>query len=165
VTRRRVLPLTPAWNWEGLTPGTAGWRGAWEDLGDWVQWYTATHELWQSMPLCWYRHSRLVEELRALRFHHEAVFAARLPIVDPENVPPTLRPSARAYSEWMTARREWERMVLGLDPRNHGGCSGPAHENLSAATARGRADRLRGMAEGLAAMLDTTVPRHGGMRS
>jgi hypothetical protein len=161
VTQRRVLPLTPPWNWEGLTPGTAAWRAAWEDLGAWVQWYTATYELWQSMPVCWYRHSRLVEELRALRFHHESVFEARAPRPETDGAPASLRPSARAYAEWMTTRRDWERTVLGLDPREHGRCSGLSHAPLGATTERGRSERLRRMTGGLTAMLDATAPGDG----
>ena len=151
---RKAKPPTPAWNWKELEAGTAAWRAAFEDLGEWVRWYTKTYELWQSMPVCWYHHSRLVEELRALRFHHESACESK-------DAPRTSGPSARAYSEWMTSRRDWERIVLGLDPREHGGCSGLTHSSLGATTENGRADRLRRMADGLTDMLDTTVPGDG----
>ena len=155
MSRHRVNAPTPAWNWQGLTRGTDAWRAAFEDLGAWVQWYAATYELWQSLPVCWYRHSRLVEELRALRFHHAAVCAAR-------GASRSSGPSARAYAEWMATRRTWERVVLGLDPREHGGCSGLTHTPLAASTVDGRADRLQRMARGLTEMLDTTAPGQAG---
>jgi hypothetical protein len=150
--------LTPAWNWDRLTKGTAEWRVAWEDLGAWVQWYIETYELWQSMPVCWYRHSRLVEDLRALRFHHQSVFDAAVPAREEVGSRRRSGPSARAYSDWMTARRNWERLALGLDPREHGGCSGLSHSRLAASTKKGRNARLQTMADGLRAMLDATVP-------
>lgn len=155
MTPRKV---TPAWNWERLTKGTAAWRVAWEDLGGWVRWYTTTYELWQSMPVCWYRHSRLVEELRALRFHHQAVFDAAVPARDADGLRRMTGPSARAYSDWMTTRRDWERVVLGLDSREHGGCSGLSHSRLAASTKKGRDARLKTMEDGLRSMLDTTTP-------
>jgi hypothetical protein len=151
--------LTPAWNWEALTVGSAPWRAAWEDFGTWVQWYTERYELWQSMPVCWYLHSRLVEELRALRFHHQEVFGTRAARGEEHASRADL--CARAYWDWMTARRDWERVVLGHAPREHGGCSGLRHDALGAGTVEGRADRLRRMSSGLAAMLDTTVLGHG----
>lgn len=141
----------PEWNWMGLQPGTASWRAAFEQLGDWVLWYTETYELWQSMPVCWYEHSRLVEDLRALRSHHDSVC-----------VDGPAEASARDFADWMTARREWEQTVLGLDPRDHGGCSGLAHVPPPDTTVAGRRDRLKRMGQGLKAMLDTTLP--GGER-
>jgi hypothetical protein len=157
MTRETVPLVTPAWNWEQLDEGTAPWRAAWADLGLWVRWYTERFELWQSMPVCWFRHSRLVEELRALRYLHEAVFEARLPVAE-NGGQGVSGISARAYSEWMTTRREWERIVLGLDPREHGGCTGLVHAPAAPRTTTGRADRLRRMEAGLTDMLDTTIP-------
>ncbi len=165
MTPTRRLPVTPAWNWEGLTRGTAPWRAAWQDLGAWVCWYTATYELWQSMPVCWFQHSRLVEELRALRYHHQSVFDGRVPPSATEATAPPLRPSARAYAEWMTTRRDWERSVLGLDPREHVRCTGLVHAPVGSTTERGRAERLRRMASGLTSMLDATEPGRGRSRA
>ncbi len=139
----------PPWNWKDLHRGTASWRAAFTDLAEWVLWYTETYELWQSMPVCWYEHSRLVEELRALRFHHHAVCTAGTDAA---------APSARDYADWMSDRRDWEQTVLGLAPRGHGGCSGLTHEPSAAATEKGHRDRLTRMAAGLLQMLDTTVP-------
>ncbi len=152
-------PLTPAWNWERLAVGSAPWRAAWEDFGNWVQWYTERYELWQSMPVCWYLHSRLVEELRALRFYHEEVFSARAPGGDQEHSSRP-EPRARAYWEWMTTRREWERVVLGHAPREQGECSGLRHTAPRGGTVEGRVDRLRRMSRGFTAMLDSTVLEH-----
>lgn len=153
-----MKPLTPPWNWDAFAEGSADWRAAWEDLGQWVQWYTETYEL-RSMPVCWYRHSRLVEELRALRFHHEAVFASVS--AGEDGLPRAPGPSARAYSDWMMTRREWERTVLGLNPGDPDVCTGFTHAELSATTARGRAHRLQAMTDGLAAMLEEAVPESG----
>ena len=153
-----MKPITPPWNWDALVEGTADWRAAWEDLGNWVQWYTETYELWRSMPVCWYRHTRLVEELRALRFHHEAVFAP--PPAGEDGVARTPGVYARAYSDWMTTRREWERTVLGLIPGTADVCTGLTHVELDAGTAAGRAYRLQTMAEGLAALLKEAARQH-----
>ena len=163
MSRERGLLVTPAWNWADLEPGTAPWRAAWEDLGDWVRWYAETYELWSAMPVCWFAHSRLCEELVSLRFLHHAVVAPR-PRVGDADAARELRPSARAFSEWMTTRRDWERDVLGVDPRDHGGCTGLAHVEPRSTTTRSRAQRLNAMADGLRGMLDSTVPggRPGG---
>jgi hypothetical protein len=157
VTATKIRLHTPAWNWDQLEPGTAPWRAAWADLGEWVYWYTTHYELWQAMPVCWFRHSRLAEELRALRFLHEAVFEAR-PRFTPTGDKVVERPSPRAYSEWMIARREWERLVLGIDHRQHGACTGLRHCPTGSASSKGRTARLDAMAVGLAEMLDTMLP-------
>lgn len=157
MTDTKIRLHTPAWNWEQLGAGTAPWRAAWGDLGEWVHWYTRRYELWQSMPVCWFRHSRLAEDLRALRFHHEAVFEAR-PRSTPRGAKVVERPSPRAYTEWMIARREWERLVLGVDHRQHGGCTGLSHSRTSSASRKGRTARLEAMSVGLNDMLDTTLP-------
>lgn len=157
--RATQMALTPAWNWETLAVGSAPWRAAWEDLGTWVQWYTERYELWQSMPVCWYLHSRLVEELRALRFYHAEVFATKAPGGDQVHSS-SPDPCARAYWEWMTTRREWERVVLGHAVREQGECSGLSHASPRGGTVEGRADHLLRMSSGLIAMLDTTVLEH-----
>jgi len=150
-------PHIPAWNWEALAEGTPHWRAAWEDLGRWVQWYTDRYELWQSLPVCWYLHGRLVEELRALRFHHDEVFAAKATRGDPEHRSHPPKASAGAYRAWMTTPRARDRAVLGRDARHHGACSGLRHASLPPRTVEGRADWLRRMGRGLTAMLDDTV--------
>ena len=149
--------ITPAWNWTDLQPGTAPWRAAWGDLGEWVLWYAETFELWSALPVCWFRHSRLSEELRSLRFLHHAVVAPRRRAGDADAAR-ELRPSARAFSEWMTTRRQWERDVLGVDPRDHGGCTGMTHLEPRSTTLRSRGQRLKAMRDGLSDMLDSAVP-------
>ncbi len=155
MTRRHLV--TPAWNWKDLEAGTAPWRAAWADLGDWVLWYADTYELWSAMPVCWFAHRRLSQELLCLRFLHQAVAAPR-PRAGDVGAARELRPSARAFSEWMTTRREWERDVLGIDPRDHGGCSGMTHVDPRSPTLRSRRQRLNAMRDGLRDMLDHTVP-------
>jgi hypothetical protein len=151
---RKVVAVLP-WNWESdlMPAGGAAWRVAWRELGTWVEWYTQTFELWAVMPVCWFEHPRLVEELRALSAYHRAVVAPEMVLAPDGTVPRRGLPSAKDYWDWQFVRREWERAALGVDPRNHGGCTGPAHAAVPEATASGHAERLRRMREGLDAML------------
>jgi hypothetical protein len=52
------------WTWRNLT-GVAAER-QWLDLADWVGWVRGRYPLARQIPLCWWRHPELVEELTAL---------------------------------------------------------------------------------------------------
>jgi hypothetical protein len=52
-------------NWRTLLPDEA--PEAWTDLGEWVSWFSRRYNLpTRKIPLCWYKHGALVEELSAL---------------------------------------------------------------------------------------------------
>lgn len=52
-------------NWRTLESERA--PEVWNDLGDWVDWFTNRYRLpARKIPPCWYRHGALVEELSAL---------------------------------------------------------------------------------------------------
>ncbi|MYR08983.1 hypothetical protein GTV32_22890 [Gordonia sp. SID5947] len=46
----------------------------WTELVDWVGWLRIRYELPSEIPGCWYRHSRMVEELTALMTAHRAAY-------------------------------------------------------------------------------------------
>ncbi|WP_238545396.1 MULTISPECIES: hypothetical protein [Streptomyces] len=57
-----VLPY--GWVWAAMPPAER--RMKMRELADWVSWLTATFELHNRMPPCWYRHTAVVEHLTAL---------------------------------------------------------------------------------------------------
>ena len=66
-----------AWvvNWRTLRDGDA--RAAWIELRSWVEWFTVRYEISESVvPVCWFKHGNLVEELSALHIAHVVAFDA-----------------------------------------------------------------------------------------
>jgi hypothetical protein len=61
-------PRTPparAHVWDSLTSTEAS--AAWGTLAEWVDWIVDRYGLDDTIPNCWYRHARLIDELDALR--------------------------------------------------------------------------------------------------
>ncbi len=58
--------------WDSLDRETA--QQLWAELIDWVGWLRVRYELPTEIPGCWYRHSRMVEELTALMAAHRAAY-------------------------------------------------------------------------------------------
>lgn len=48
----------------------------WDELIDWVGWLRTRYELTSAIPVCWFRHSRAVEELTALMAAYHAAYDA-----------------------------------------------------------------------------------------
>lgn len=60
-------------SWRELVDADA--RAAWTELRAWVEWFTVRYHVSESVvPVCWYKHGDLVEELSALHIAHEAAF-------------------------------------------------------------------------------------------
>jgi hypothetical protein len=60
-------------NWYTLTDTDAG--PAWAALRAWVEWFTVRYRISESVvPVCWFKHGQLVEELSALHTAHTASF-------------------------------------------------------------------------------------------
>lgn len=60
-------------DWYTLPNATAAEE--WERLRRWVEWVTVRYNVPQTViPVCWYQHSALVEELSALHTAHRAMF-------------------------------------------------------------------------------------------
>lgn len=60
-------------NWRTLTDDQA--RTAWDELRGWVEWVTVRYDIPEVIvPVCWWRHGALVEELSALHTAWEAAF-------------------------------------------------------------------------------------------
>ncbi|GAA4345476.1 hypothetical protein [Microbacterium rhizosphaerae] len=60
-------------NWRELKDDDA--RATWDALRDWVEWVTTRYEIPEIIvPVCWWRHGALVEELSALHIAWEAAF-------------------------------------------------------------------------------------------
>jgi hypothetical protein len=51
--------------WHNLTPREAG--RAWDALIEWVDWLRDRYALDDAIPVCWYRHGAMTDELDALR--------------------------------------------------------------------------------------------------
>lgn len=52
-------------------------RAAWDSLRAWVEWFTVRYQISESLvPVCWFRHGDLVEELSALHTAHTVAFDA-----------------------------------------------------------------------------------------
>ena len=136
------------WNWTACEVGSLRWTAGMRALGRWVEDYAERHSLWGSMPVCWYAHSRLVEELNALRAYHRAVVSSPIPEDVNATAPPT-HPWALQYWDWQTVRRGWEHQGLGVDPRVANGCSAGAHEKPSVDSATAHRARRQQMKAGL----------------
>ena len=63
------------WTWRNLS-GAAAER-QWLDLGDWVGWVRGRYPLARQIPLCWWRHPELVEELTALWLAWKDAYATK----------------------------------------------------------------------------------------
>ena len=64
---------TPTVNWRTLKDADA--RAAWNALRSWVEWFTVRYEISESVvPVCWFKHGDLVEELSALHIAHTVAF-------------------------------------------------------------------------------------------
>ena len=63
------------WTWRTLRghPVAAQWR----DLADWVGWLRGRYPLARQIPLCWWRHPELVEELTALWLAWKDAYATK----------------------------------------------------------------------------------------
>lgn len=60
-------------NWRTLQEADA--PAAWDRLRAWVQWFTVRYRISESVvPVCWFKHGQLVEELSALQTAHSAAF-------------------------------------------------------------------------------------------
>jgi hypothetical protein len=60
-------------NWRHLADEDA--PRAWERLRAWVEWFTVRYDIpISTVPVCWWRHPALVEELSALHTAHQAAF-------------------------------------------------------------------------------------------
>lgn len=58
--------------WDALDRGAA--QELWDELVDWMSWFRVRYELQTTLPGCWYRHPRLVEEVTALMTAHRAAY-------------------------------------------------------------------------------------------
>ncbi|KAA9105524.1 hypothetical protein [Microbacterium rhizomatis] len=59
--------------WQKLKDADA--PAAWDSLREWVEWVTVRYDFSESVvPVCWWRHDELVEELAALHASHIAAF-------------------------------------------------------------------------------------------
>lgn len=52
------------WVWAAMEPAER--RAKLRELAEWVAWLIDAHELHNTIPACWYQHSRLLERLTAL---------------------------------------------------------------------------------------------------
>lgn len=60
-------------NWRTLGETAAG--SAWDALREWVEWFVVRYNVSDRIvPVCWYKHGELVEELSALHIAHGAAF-------------------------------------------------------------------------------------------
>lgn len=60
-------------DWRTLADADA--RAAWDSLREWVEWFTVRYQISESIvPVCWYKHGNLVEELSALHIAHGVAF-------------------------------------------------------------------------------------------
>lgn len=60
-------------NWRTMQDVQA--RDEWIALRDWVEWVTVRYDIpISTVPICWWRHGALVEELSALHCAHRAAF-------------------------------------------------------------------------------------------
>ena len=88
-------------NWRTLPPQEA--RAAWGELRAWVEWFTVRYRISESVvPVCWFKHGQLVEELSALHIAHTVAFhtsdAGFGPIGWHERLSLTIPRLARAYA-------------------------------------------------------------------
>jgi hypothetical protein len=60
-------------DWRTLKDADA--RAAWDSLRDWIEWFTVRYKISESIvPVCWYKHGDLVEQLAALHASHTVAF-------------------------------------------------------------------------------------------
>lgn len=63
----------PVVNWRTLEGADA--ESAWNSLREWVEWFTVRYQISEStVPVCWFMHDGLVEELSALHALHTMAF-------------------------------------------------------------------------------------------
>ncbi|MPV51417.1 hypothetical protein GCG21_15640 [Pseudactinotalea sp. HY160] len=76
-----VLPAVPV-DWRGLS-GDEAWR-TWHDLAEWTSWLVVRFNIAATtIPPCWPRHTRLVEELTALWSAHQLWYDDASPATGP----------------------------------------------------------------------------------
>jgi hypothetical protein len=63
------------WTWRNLTGRAA--EQQWLELADWVAWLRGRYPLARRVPLCWWRHPELVEELTALWLAWKDAYATK----------------------------------------------------------------------------------------
>jgi hypothetical protein len=63
------------WTWRNLTGSAA--EKQWVELADWVAWLRGRYPLARRVPLCWWRHPELVEELTALWLAWKDAYATK----------------------------------------------------------------------------------------
>lgn len=63
------------WTWRNLASHTA--ERQWLELADWVGWLRSRYPLARRVPLCWWRHPELVEELTALWLAWKDAYATK----------------------------------------------------------------------------------------
>jgi hypothetical protein len=63
------------WTWRNLTGRAA--EKQWLELADWVAWLRSRYPLARRVPLCWWRHPELVEELTALWLAWKDAYATK----------------------------------------------------------------------------------------
>ena len=63
------------WNWRTLRGHAA--EAQWRELADWVGWLRGRYPLAQQVPVCWWRHPELVEELTALWLAWKDAYVAK----------------------------------------------------------------------------------------
>lgn len=112
-----LLPPTAAHAWRLLTVREAA--AAWASLTNWVDWLTDRYQLEDTLPVCWYRHGALVDELDALRAAWNGAYQD-----------PNTRPTDPAHWHELLARalvriHDWDRY----------GCAAGTHRDEIAATA------------------------------
>jgi hypothetical protein len=98
------------WNWEGLDDEDLHQRL--RDLAAWVSWFVARYHLAGRVPVCWYRHPGLTDELSALWHYHQEVTNPLVPLVQSDPVgapeePEDREVAARSYQDWHEARWRW----------------------------------------------------------
>ncbi|HVV77957.1 MAG TPA: hypothetical protein VHC43_18220 [Mycobacteriales bacterium] len=122
--------------WHSLTAHEAD--RAWSALTEWVDWLTSRFTLDDAVPMCWYRHGAMVDELDALR----AAWAAAY-------LDPHARPVDASY--WLESL---DRALMRLRVWDRYGCTaGTHHEDSSTCEGRTGGEResyLRGDIDGRA---------------
>jgi hypothetical protein len=94
-------PGTPDTSWQAMSPARAG--DAWTALIEWVDDLVDRYALDENIPICWYAHGAMVEELHALHIAWLGAYAGR-----------PSQPSERALWHELLSRtliriREWNR--------------------------------------------------------
>lgn len=128
--------------WHTLRRSAAG--SAWDQLAGWVDWLIERYRLEDTLPVCWYRHGAMVDELDALRAAWTAAYTT-----------PGARPNDAAA--WMallagalTRIREWDR---------HGCAAGTHRDSPGPAASAAGVDRLLWLQADIEARPATGVSR------